>query len=80
MLKEQMKSIKRELGIEKDDKEALLVKYRERLDEIKTHLDSDHQTLTAIDNELSKLGSLEKNSAEFNVTRSYLDWLTSLPW
>merc|ERR1711939_1233563 len=26
------------------------------------------------------MGALEKNSAEFNVTRNYLDWLTGLPW
>jgi len=34
----------------------------------------------AIEEELSKLEALEKNSAEFNVTRNYLDWLTGLPW
>ena len=33
-----------------------------------------------IDEEVEKLSVLEKNSAEFNVTRSYLDWLTSIPW
>tara|TARA_B110000971_G_C19815280_1_gene410731 strand:- start:179 stop:424 length:246 start_codon:yes stop_codon:yes gene_type:complete len=26
------------------------------------------------------LGSAQKNSPEFNVTRSYLEWLTCLPW
>lgn len=30
--------------------------------------------------QLEKLESLEKNSAEFNMTRNYLDWLTSLPY
>ncbi|KAF0774498.1 hypothetical protein AaE_001801 [Aphanomyces astaci] len=29
---------------------------------------------------MNKLSMLEKNSAEFNVTRNYLDWLTLLPW
>ncbi len=33
-----------------------------------------------IDEELEKLGALEPSSSEFNVTRNYLDWLTSLPW
>jgi ATP-dependent Lon protease len=30
--------------------------------------------------ELDKLAGLETSSPEFNVTRSYLDWLISLPW
>lgn len=30
--------------------------------------------------ELDKLSGLEPVSPEFNVTRSYLDWLTVLPW
>lgn len=34
----------------------------------------------AIDEELDKLEALEKNSSEFNVTRNYLEWLTSIPW
>ena len=32
------------------------------------------------DEELEKLQVLERNSSEFNVTRTYLDWLTSIPW
>jgi hypothetical protein len=35
---------------------------------------------TVFNEELEKLGMLERNSSEFNVTRSYLDWLTSVPW
>ena len=33
-----------------------------------------------IEEEFSKLSGLEQASSEFNVTRNYLDWLTSLPW
>lgn len=29
---------------------------------------------------MAKLDTLEKNSAEFNLSRTYLDWLTLLPW
>ena len=33
-----------------------------------------------IEEEMNKLKVLEPSSAEFNVTRNYLDWLTILPW
>lgn len=33
-----------------------------------------------IDEELRKLAILEVQSSEYNVTRSYLDWLTCIPW
>ena len=76
-LTEQLKSIKKELGMEKDDKEALISKYRKTLAEYPS---VPEEVMETIDAELEKLSTLEKNSAEFNVTRSYLDWLTSVPW
>jgi len=33
-----------------------------------------------IEEELDKLNALEPASSEFNVTRNYLEWLTSIPW
>ena len=30
--------------------------------------------------DIFRLESLEKNSPEFNTTRNYMDWLTSIPW
>lgn len=77
-LMEQLKSIKKELGLEKDDKEALLTKYQERINKFQDVLKPDVKK--AIDEEMQKLTALEKNSPEFNVTRSYLDWLTQMPW
>ena len=78
MLNEQLKSIKKELGMEKDDKEALLTKYRKKITEF-SHK-PDQEVMETIESELEKLSTLEKNSSEFNVTRSYLDWLTDIPW
>ena len=77
MLTEQLKSIKKELGMEKDDKEALLLKYRKK---IAAFPSVPEEVMEVIDSELEKLSTLEKNSSEFNVTRSYLDWLTCVPW
>jgi Lon-like ATP-dependent protease len=76
-LTEQLKSIKKELGMERDDKEALIEKYRKQLSE---YTEVPEEIMETIESELEKLSTLEKNSAEFNVTRSYLDWLTSVPW
>lgn len=76
-LTEQLKSIKKELGMERDDKEALIEKYRKQLSE---YPEVPEEVMETIEAELEKLSTLEKNSAEFNVTRSYLDWLCGVPW
>ncbi|MBN3280053.1 LONM protease, partial [Polyodon spathula] len=76
LLQEQLKIIKKELGLEKEDKDAIEEKFRERLKErvVPQHI------MEVIDEELNKLSLLDNHSSEFSVTRNYLDWLTSMPW
>nr|XP_008201104.1 PREDICTED: lon protease homolog, mitochondrial isoform X1 [Tribolium castaneum] len=76
ILQEQLKVIKKELGLEKEDKDAVGDKFRERIkDKV-----LPEAVNSVIEEELNKLNFLESHSSEFNVTRNYLDWLTSLPW
>jgi Lon-like ATP-dependent protease len=75
-LNEQMKSIKRELGLETDEKETLLTKFKGRLAKLKV----PDAVMKTIDEEMQKLSTTEPASTEFAVTRNYLDWLTQLPW
>lgn len=65
MLQEQMKAIKKELGIEKEDKDAIGEKFRERLKELKV----PKQVQDVIDEELNKLNFLDQNSAEFKYVK-----------
>ena len=76
-LREQMKVIRKELGMEKDDKEALIEKFKTRM---AGYPNVAQNVLTQFNEEIEKLSSLDKNSSEFNVTRGYLDWLSSIPW
>lgn len=76
LLQEQLKIIKKELGLEKEDKDAIEERFRERL----ARLAVPKHVMDVVDEELSKLGLLDNHSSEFNVTRNYLDWLTSIPW
>lgn len=76
ILHEQLRVIKKELGLEKDDKDAIEEKFKERMKEKKV----PDAVKDVLNEELNKLGFLESHSSEFNVTRNYLDWLTSLPW
>jgi Lon-like ATP-dependent protease len=76
-LTEQLKSIKKELGMERDDKDAIIDKYREKLAQ---YTEVPKEVMETIDQEIEKFSSLEKNSPEYNVTRSYLDWLVGVPW
>ncbi|CAM8936780.1 unnamed protein product [Rhodiola kirilowii] len=78
LLNEQLKAIKKELGLETDDKTALSAKFRDRLEPNKEKCPP--HVMQVIEEELTKLQLLEASSSEFNVTRNYLDWLTVLPW
>ena len=75
-LKEQLKAIKKELGLEKEGKTTEIEKFQQRLQE--RTLNAEAQT--TVDEELQKLQLLEPNSPEYTVTRNYLEWLTVLPW
>lgn len=75
-LREQLKTIKRELGIEKDDKAIERQKFEGRLKKRTVPAD----VMSVIQEELEKLSSLEPHSSEYGVCRGYLDWLTNIPW
>ncbi|WP_321533066.1 endopeptidase La [uncultured Desulfuromonas sp.] len=75
-LKEQLKTIKKELGLEKEGKTSEIEKFQERL----KGLTLNDEAQKAIDEEIEKLQLIEPTSPEYNVSRNYLDWLTILPW
>jgi ATP-dependent Lon protease len=75
-LREQLKVIKKELGLEKDDKSAEIDKFNERI----RKLTLTKEASEAIQVEMDKLSVLEPISPEYHVTRTYLNVLTELPW
>ena len=75
-LREQLKAIQKELGIEKDDKTSDVDKFKERFEE----LDPPEHVIKRFAEEIEKLSVLETGSSEYGVTRNYLDWVTSFPW
>lgn len=75
-LREQLKTIKKELGLEKEGKTTEIEKFTERLQ----GLALNDEAKRAVEEEMEKLQILEPSSPEYNVSRNYLDWLTVLPW
>lgn len=67
ILNEQLKAIKRELGVEKDDKDAISDKYREA---IKNKV-VPAAVEKVIEEELTKLNFLESQSSEFKYVLQY---------
>ena len=75
-LREQLKQIKQELGLTKDEKSSEIEEYEERIK--KLHLTEEAES--RISEEIEKIKLLEPRSAEYTVSKNYLDWLTILPW
>lgn len=73
-LMEQLKGIKKELGMESDGKDKLIEKFRERAASLKM----PEGVRKVFEEELAKLQGLEPAASEANVTRNYLDWLTQV--
>ncbi len=75
-LREQLKVIKKELGLEKDDKTSEIEAFEKKIKNLKL----TEEASRVVKEELDKMKSLETGSAEYNVTRTYLNWITDLPW
>ena len=74
-LNEQMKAIQKELG-EMDDAPDEFEALAKKIAEAKMPADAKDKA----DAELHKLKMMSPMSAEATVVRSYIDWLTSVPW
>ena len=75
-LREQLKVIKKELGLEKDDKASEIEAIEKKIQRLKL----SEEAVKVVEEEMTKLRTLENGSAEFQVSRTYLNWLTDLPW
>ena len=74
LLREQLRAIQKELGDgeERDDVEEM----RERIEA----LELSEEQRTEVDRELRRLERTSPQSAEYQVIRTFLEWVTELPW
>jgi ATP-dependent Lon protease len=75
LLREQMKAIQKELG-EQDDSAAEIDELRKKVEEAGMTAEAKKEC----DRELKRLAKMTPASAEYMVSRTYLEWMTSLPW
>ena len=75
-LREQLKVIKKELGLEKDEKTSEIEEIKNKIKK----LSLSDEAAKVVQNELNKIRTLEAGSAEYQVSRTYLNWITDLPW
>lgn len=75
-LREQLKVIRSELGMEEDEKSKDIKRMREEIESLGLPEDA----LKSAKEELDRLEVIPDSSPEYNVTRTYLTWLIELPW
>ena len=75
-LREQLKVIRTELGMDENDKSRDIKKLKQQLEKIKM----PEEASKAAKEELERLEVIPDNSPEYNVARTYLHWFIDLPW
>ena len=73
-LREQMKAIKKELG--EDEGTVEIKELEEKIKAVKMPEDSQKVAMK----ELDRLSRIPTQSPEYNVSRTYIEWLVDLPW
>ncbi|MBW1778594.1 MAG: endopeptidase La [Deltaproteobacteria bacterium] len=74
-LREQVRAIHRELG-DFDDRSMEIAEYRKKIRRARMPREADKEARK----QLKRLEQMYPDSAEATIVRTYLDWLTELPW